>query len=196
MFGVDRGLTGSVAVSASQKTKALALDRAVIEKKALDYLDKFDVTSARLRTVLTDFVERRAKALDVDAAAYLEVVGELLERYQNNGLIDDRRFAATMARSLVARGVSRQTIRRKLMSRGVVTATIDETIDGLNTEASSELMAARALVRKRKLGLYRTESARRESARKDLGVLARAGFDFETAKTALGLEGAEDEESF
>jgi regulatory protein len=67
---------------------------------------------------------------------------------------------------------------------------------GLSLEGGSELTAARALVRKRKLGHYRAESERGEYARKDLGILARAGFDYETAKTALGLEGNDDEDAF
>ena len=47
-------------------------------------------------------------------------------------------------------------------------------------------------MRKRKLGHFRPAEERRESFRRDLGVLARAGFAFDTAKAALGVEGADE----
>jgi len=120
-------------------------------------------------------------------------VDETLERYRQSGLIDDKRFGATMARSLAERGASRQAIKAKLCGRGIAADVIEEVVEGLNRDGGSELDAARALVRKRKLGNYRPASERREHFRRDLGVLARAGFSFDTAKAALGDEGDEDE---
>jgi regulatory protein len=132
-------------------------------------------------------VRHRAKKAGVDAGPYLTIVGETLERYQQSGLVDDRRFGATMARSLAERGASRQAIKAKLLGRGLPVEVIDEVVNGLNHAGNSELDAAEALVRKRKLGKYRAVSHRRENFRRDLGVLARAGFSLDTAKAALGV---------
>jgi regulatory protein len=173
-----------------------SLDRQAIEEKALAYLDRFDASAARLRRVLDQFVRQRAQELRLDAGPFLTIVGETLERYRQSGLVDDRRFGATMARSLAERGASRQAIKTKLIGRGVAADVIDEVVQALNQNGGSELDAARALVKKRKLGNYRPASERRENFRRDLGVLARAGFAFDTAKTALGVEGAEDDEGF
>lgn len=170
------------------------LDRQAIEGKALSYLDRFDASASRLRRVLEQFVRQRAKELGVEAGPHLTIVGETLERYQRSGLVDDRRFAATMARNLAQRGASRQSIKAKLYERGVEADVIDEVVQGLNQDGGSELDAARSLVRKRKLGAYRPASERRKNLRRDLGVLARAGFAFDTAKAALGVEGADDDE--
>jgi hypothetical protein len=41
-------------------------------------------------------------------------------------------------------------------------------------------------VRRRKLGEFRPEAKRAEERRRDLGILARAGFDYETSVSALG----------
>lgn len=132
-------------------------------------------------------MRHRAKKAGVDAGPYLTIVGETLERYQQSGLVDDRRFGATMARSLAERGASRQAIKAKLLGRGLPVEVIDEVVNGLNHAGNSELDAAEALVRKRKLGKYRAVSHRRENFRRDLGVLARAGFSLDTAKAALGV---------
>jgi len=122
------------------------------------------------------------------------IVAEMLDRYQKNGLVDDRRYGTTMARGLVERGVSRQAIRAKLYARGITASVIDEVVNELSTNDPSEVSAARALAKKRKLGNYRPESERRENYRRDLGILARAGFDFETAKRALAVDAVTDDE--
>jgi regulatory protein len=183
-------------VPASIQPKRLPLDRETIENKALEYLDKFDASSAKLHRILIDFVKRRAQALGVDPKPFLDVAREIVERYQSNGLVDNRRYALTMARSLANRGVSRQAIKSKLVGRGISSEVINEVTGRLAAEGGSELASARALVKKRKLGKYRPEQERGSAMRRDLGVLARAGFDFQTSKTALELEGIEDDETF
>ena len=170
------------------------LDRKSLEAKALAYLDRFDASANRLQRILADFVKRRTRALDVDPAPFMAIVVEMLDRYQKNGLVDDRRYGTTMARGLVERGVSRQAIRAKLHARGIPASVIDEVVYELGANNQSEVSAARALVKERKLGNYRPESERRENYRRDLGILARAGFDFETAKRALAAEAATDDE--
>ena len=159
-------------------------------------MDRHDATHARLSRVLTEFVRRRARELALDPSGPLEIVGDLLARYQENGLIDDRRYAVTMARNLVDRGVSRQAIRQKLLGRGVSGNAVEAVVSELLAQGKSELSAARALIKKRKLGKFRGQGDEREYYRRDLAVLARAGFDFETAKRALSVEGAPDEEDF
>lgn len=168
------------------------LDRQSIEEKALRYLDRFDASASRLRRVLGQFVRQRAKETGVEVAPYAAMVEETVTRYQSSGLVDDRRYGLAIARTLAERGASRQAIRAKLFARGVGANVIDDVIAGLGREAGSELDSARALVRKRRLGNYRPPNERRDNYRRDLGILARAGFDFDTARTALGTEG-EDE---
>ena len=174
------------------KKREVVLNRQSIEAKALGYLDRYDASASRLRRVLSDFVTRRAKETGVDPSPLLQIVNETLERYQNNGLLDDRRYGVTMARNLAARGASRQAIKTKLFGRGLTAGVVDDVIRDLGAQGGSELAAAQALVRKRKLGNYRKESERRDNYRRDLGVLARAGFDFDTAKRALADEGANE----
>lgn len=189
--------TGLDAVDAASKRRAaLTLDRQSIEGKALAYLDKFDASAARLRRILCEFVRKRARELGLDPTPYLRTVEETLTRYQQTGLVDDRRYASSMAQTLVARGASRQAIRAKLYARGIAKETIDQVLQELGSQQGSELPAARALVRKRRLGHYRPAAEQREHFRRDLGILARAGFDFETARRALSLEGSDDEDSF
>lgn len=178
----------------SEGQEAKSLDGRAIEEKALAYLNRFDASASRLRQVLEEFVRRRATALAIDATPYLALVDETLARYRSSGLVDDRRFAASMARTLAERGASRQAIRAKLFGRGVEAQIVEAVISELGHEVGTELDAARALVRKRRLGQYRPAQERGQNYRRDLAVLARAGFDFDTAKAALSVEGAAEED--
>lgn len=182
------------AVTSSRQGNPKALDRQGIEAKALAYLEKSDASASRLRRVLEDFVKRRALALGVEPEPYLAMISQIVTRYQENGLIDDRRFGTAMATHLSERGISRQVIRMKLQGRGLAGELASEVTQALGTQGHSELEAARTLVKKRRLGNYRPESERRAKFQRDLGVLARAGFDFETAKRALAVEGAKADE--
>ncbi|HEY5955540.1 MAG TPA: regulatory protein RecX [Polyangiaceae bacterium] len=173
-----------------------SLNRADVEERALSYLNRFDASAARLTRVLEQFVRRRAKELELDVAPFLDVVNETVERYQRSGLLDDRRFSEAMARNLAQRGASRQAIKAKLSSRGIASNVIDEVVGGLAQEVGSELDVAKSVVKKRKLGQMRPSEERRAHYRRDLGILARAGFDLDTAKLALNVESSDGDDEF
>ncbi len=168
-----------------------------LDRAALAYLERFDSSAANLRRVLRGRVARAARAHpDLDAAAAERLVDELVERYQASGLIDDARYAESMARGLQARGASRRGIRHKLRARGVSADTIDAALASAGRDSDdAELDAARAFVRRRRLGPHRPEQQRAERYQRDLAALARAGFSFEVARRALEVPaGAVDEE--
>lgn len=107
------------------------------------------------------------------------------------GWIDDRRLAESRTRSMRIRGKSTRAVRFSLRHKGVESAVVeqvlrDETLpDGdIATPARIELEAARALVRRKKLGAMRTSSTP-EQRTKDLAAVARGGFSYGVAKRAL-----------
>jgi len=158
---------------------------AELEKVALAYLNRVDCTKAKLRAYLT----RRAGD---EASAWID---ELLARYQASGLVSDARFAENAVRRMSRRGRSERAISFRLGRDGVAPSVVSEVLEARARETPEpELEAARALVRRRRLGLLRPEEERAGYRRRDLAVLARAGFDFETARRALGTPNGEDDE--
>lgn len=166
------------------------LTRAALEAAALRYLDRFDCTAARLKSVLMRRIAPGTEeALRQSARRWIE---ELLERYQSSGLLDDRRFAQHFSERQRERGASRRMIQFKLRARGVSA----ETVHALTASSGrgDELEAAIAFAKRRRLGPYRAESERVAKRSKDLAAMARAGFERDTALRAIGHAPSGDDE--
>jgi regulatory protein len=170
----------------AKRTREVVVDRSWLEQRALAYLNRFDASVARLRSVLTRAVRRYERDPDARVARAAEVEA-LLQRYVASGVLNDERHAAVLARSQRARGASARKIAEKLRLRGVGADAARAALVAVAHEAT-ELDAARAFVRRKRLGPHRSPEVRAEFARKDLAALARAGFDFETARRALTSE--------
>lgn len=161
-----------------------ALTAAALDRAALDYLARYASTSANLRRVLL----RKAARADGDGAPVdgAKLIEDLILRYLRAGLLDDRAYAAQQAASLIRRGTSRFAIAGKLAQKGVTAELIAETLADLDaTAGDSEVAAACALARRRRLGPYRAPLARAAARRKDLASLARAGFSLAVARRVV-----------
>ena len=164
-----------------------------LEGAALRYLERFDCSVARLRKVLTERIAKAARAGVAEAAAAPGIVEELLLRYQSSGLIDDQRFAKNFAARQRDRGMSRRMIEQKLRARGITAEVVDELLPR-NESAASELEAAQAFARRRRLGPHRKPDVREAYRRKDLMAMARAGFNYDTASRVVGNASSRDDE--
>jgi len=168
------------------KRRAPDLGDAALEKAALHYLERFAASSEHLRRVLTRRIRRAAMLGEIDAAAASLRVDALIERYLAAGLLDDQRFASAHAEALQRRGTSRHRIRQRLAAKGVAREVAREALAGLgDAHETSELAAACALVRRRRLGPFRAPGTREANRSKDLASLARAGFSLDIARRAL-----------
>jgi regulatory protein len=159
---------------------------AYLENTALHYLERFSSSSAHLKRVLMRKVMRAAAAGDGNTAEGERLVDALVARYVAAGLVDDKAYAAQRAASLQRQGNSRFAIRGKLALKGVERTLIESALNELDQDkAQSEVAAACALVRRRRLGPYRAAAARKGARQKDLATLARAGFSLDVARRVL-----------
>jgi regulatory protein len=167
----------------TRRRSPLPASAASLEEAALGYLQRFSSSSAQLRRVLLRRVARASRGNTQEGARLVEA---MIARYLQAGLLDDSAYAAQQAASLRRRGASRHAIRSKLTLRGVDAAVIEETLQRLDQEeAEGELVAACALLRRRRLGPYRPKSARAAHRLQDLAALDRAGFSLELARRVL-----------
>ena len=164
-----------------------------LEGAALRYLERFDCSVERLRKVLTERIRKAARAGVPEAAQAPAIVVELLMRYQASGLVNDQRFAQNFAARQRDRGASRRVIEQKLRARGISSEVVQETLPREGS-AQSELEAAHAFARRRRLGPHRKPETREAFRRKDLMAMARAGFSYDTASRVVGNSSSGDDE--
>lgn len=158
----------------------------ILEKAASFYLERYASSRENLRRVL---MRRVAKAARGDADAVEEgrvLVEALLARYVAAGLLDDARYAEAKAAGLARAGASRFQIRGKLLQKGVARGEIDRAVVALDERGEgSEIAAASALIRRKRLGPYRSADTRAAHRQKDLAAMARAGFAIDLAQRLL-----------
>ena len=120
-----------------------------------------------------------------------EVIAEVLDRYDEVGIIDDAAFARAWVSSRHhGRGLARRALGNELRQRGVDTDVANEALGALDDD--EEAATARALV-ERKL---RTATGRPEAVfRRLVGMLARKGYPpgvaIRTVKEALAARDTE-----
>ncbi|MGH7154067.1 MAG: RecX family transcriptional regulator [Acetobacteraceae bacterium] len=171
-------------------------DESTLHAAALAYLARYAATEAGLRRILDRRIDRWARDRDRD-----EVAGQVAEarraaltvvaRLAESGAVDTAAFAEGRARSLARGGRSQRAIAAHLAAKGVDAELVRET---LARGPSSELAAALALASRRRIGPFRSgEPPDDAGRRRELAVLARAGFPHGIAVQALriGREEAE-----
>ncbi|MDR3539042.1 MAG: RecX family transcriptional regulator [Acetobacteraceae bacterium] len=176
-------------------------DETSLRDAALAHLARYAATEAGLRRVLQRRIERWARAAEVGAdretvaelaATASAIAGAVVARLAAAGAVSDAEFAASRARSLTRAGRSRRAIAAHLAAKGVDT---ELARSAAPDDPDTELAAALSLARRRRIGPFRAADTADEAVhRKELGILARAGFVQALAAQALAMDPAEAED--
>lgn len=165
---------------------------------ALYYLGRYESSAENLRRLLNRRIARaRAKGgvIPSEAEQWVDVVVSETCRL---GYVNDERFARSTVEKYRRSGKSERYVRLKLSQAGI-SADIQNTVlkdEEPTLSVDAELAAALRLVEKRKIGSFRPLQDRKLFRKKDLAVLARAGFSFHTAIQALGTNAEEEDDEF
>jgi regulatory protein len=177
------------------KPAGAAPTRARLHDAALAHLARFAATEAGLVRVLDRRIDRWARTagvegtLDPDAIANAQQASrqaarEVARALVQSGVVNDTAFAGARARSLTRAGRSRLAVSAHLAAKGVPQAVVQAALP----DPESELAAALAYARRRRLGPFRaSDAADEDTRRKELGALARAGFPQPVAQQALRM---------
>lgn len=164
------------------------LSDSYLENAGLFYLQRFGATSVRFRQVMHRKI-RRAHAVhhaDTPIEPWFEKIETLIEKFIRLGYLNDAQFAESAIRRERAAGRSAKAILSRLQAKGVDPDKVRQLLSESN-ELNTELEAAQRLTQKRKIGPYRLPG-RDYDPQKELAILARAGFDYETARRALSAD--------
>lgn len=117
-----------------------------------------------------------------DRGVSIEIADEVLDRFEEVGLINDGDYAFEWVRSRhQARGLSRKVLRLELVQKGVAPTLIDEALEQVTED--TELAAATALATKKLRSMK--DVATTAQTRRCFSALARRGYGYEIAAIAI-----------
>tara|TARA_B100000579_G_scaffold437016_1_gene464838 strand:- start:2977 stop:3540 length:564 start_codon:yes stop_codon:yes gene_type:complete len=154
---------------------------------SFSYVEKYAPSKQQLKTyLLKKYLKSSLKHIrKQEISSLIDIVISDLEKSK---FISDKFYSQSKAKSLVQKGSSINKIRNYLISKGIKDNYIKETIEKINENNSDQdFFSAIKVCKKKRIGPSRNENNRQLFYKKDIGILARNGFDFETSKKVMDL---------
>lgn len=162
-----------------------------LRRRALHYLERFATSRSHLRFVLLRRAGREAEHHDIEPGQLAEWVDCLVADLERIGLLNDRLYGEQLLERFLARGHSLRLSGQKLRQKGIGSDLIDALL--LNVEDTSDEDAAMALARRKRIGPWRRGEGNQDVKRKELAILARAGFAYAIARGIVETDAIESD---
>ena len=155
---------------------------------AFTYVEKYAPSKQQLKTyLLKKYLKTSIPSVKKqDVTNLIDIVLSDLEK---NKFINDKFYSESKAKSMILRGSSINKIRNYLLTKGINSEFIKETINKIyDKNSDQDFFSAIKICKKKRIGPARTEDNRSLFYKKDISLLARNGFDFETSKKVMEIE--------
>ena len=155
---------------------------------ALAYVDKYAPSKQQLKTYLLKKY-MKLSASDIRKKDVNKLIDIVLIDLENSKFINDKFYSESKAKSMIQRGNSINKIRNYLIGKGINDEFIKDTVEKINEDNSDQdFFSAIKICKKKRIGPARVEDNRILFYKKDISLLARNGFDFETSKKVMDIE--------
>jgi regulatory protein len=172
------------------KNKKKSLEATVEEMRnfSFAYIEKYSPSKQQLKTYLLKKY-LKTKIPSVNKKNITNLIDVVTEDMEKTKFINDKFYSNSKAKTLIQRGSSINKIRNYLLSKGIKDKYIKETIYKIKeNNEDQDFFSAIKICKKKRIGPSRDENNRPLFYKKDIGILARSGFDFETSKKVMTLE--------
>ncbi|MDC0855702.1 RecX family transcriptional regulator [Candidatus Pelagibacter sp.] len=169
------------------KKKTLEVTIEEMRNFSFAYIEKYAPSKQQLKTYL---LKKYLKASNhnVKKQDISNLIDVVLVDLEKSKFISDKFYSESKSRSLIQRGSSINKIRSYLFSKGINDNYIKETIDKIKEDNSDQdFFSGVKICKKKRIGPARAEDNRTLFYKKDISLLARNGFDFETSKRIMDL---------
>ena len=104
-------------------------------------------------------------------------------------LISSLATGISKAKNLLQRGSSINKIRNYLLTKGINEKYVNQSITTIKeNNEDQDFFSAIKICKKKRIGPARDENNRPLFYKKDIGILARSGFDFDTSKRVMDID--------
>ena len=155
---------------------------------ALAYAEKYAPSKQQLKTYLLKKY-LKASIPNVKKQDITNLIDIVLSDLEKNKFINDQFYSDSKAKSMIQRGSSINKIRNYLIGKGINSEFIKDTVNKIQDENSDQdFFSAIKICKKKRIGPARIEDNRNLFYKKDISLLARNGFDFETSKKVMNIK--------
>ena len=170
------------------KRKTLQVTVDEMRNFALAYVEKYAPSKQQLRTYLLKKY-LKLSVPNVKKQDVTNLIDIVLSDLEKNKFINDKFYSESKAKSMIRRGSSINKIRNYLIGKGVNNEFIKDTVNKINDDNSDQdFFSAIKICKKKRIGPARIDDNRPLFYKKDISLLARNGFDFETSKKVMELK--------
>jgi len=170
------------------KKKTLKVTVEEMRNFAFIYVEKYAPSKQQLKTYLLKKY-MKVSASNVKKKDVNKLIDIVLSDLEKNRFINDQFYSESKAKNMIQRGSSINKIRNYLIGKGIDNEFVKNTIDKIKEDNSDQdFFSAIKICKKKRIGPARTEENRVLFYKKDISLLARNGFDFETSKKIMDME--------
>ena len=170
------------------KKKTLKVTVEEMRNFAFAYVEKYAPSKQQLKTYLLKKY-LKTSVPNVKKQDVSDLIDIVLSDLEKNKFINDQFYSDSKAKSMIRKGSSINKIRNYLIGKGINNQFIKDTVEKIQDENSDQdFFSAIKLCKKKRIGPARTEDNRPLFYKKDISLLARNGFDFETSKKVMEIE--------
>ena len=171
----------------SKSKKNLEATVEEIRKFSFSYLEKYSPSKQQLRTYLLKKFFKFSNSY-VAKSELLTLIDLVISDLEKNKLISDKFYSQSKTKKFLKKGYSLSKIRNYLINKGINEKYIKDSVSEINLEESDQdFFSAIKTCKKRRIGPNREEDNRILFYKKDMSILARSGFNYETSKKVLDL---------
>ena len=155
---------------------------------AYSYIEKYSPSKQQLKIYLLKkyLTKFRGSQTKKDVS---KIIDEIVESLESKKFLNDALYSDSKARVLLRRGYSINKINQSLANKGIERNLIKESIEKIKDDKiEPDFNSALKLCKRRRIGPIRPDANREIYYKKDMGILARAGFSFDLSKRVLNLE--------
>ncbi len=172
------------------KSKKKTLEMTIEEMRnfAFAYIEKYAPSKQQLKTYLLKKYLKSSNP-SVKKNDITDLINLVTEDLEKTKFISDKFYSDSKAKNLIQRGSSINKIKNYLISKGIKDKYIKETISKIKEKnEDQDFFSAIKVCKKKRIGPARDQDNRSLFYKKDISILARSGFDFETSKKVLEIE--------
>jgi regulatory protein len=170
------------------KKKTLQVTVEEMRNFAFSYIEKYAPSKQQLKTYLLKKY-LKTSVPNVNKQDVTNLIDVVLSDLEKNKFVNDKFYSDSKAKNMIQRGSSINKIRNYLIGKGINDEYIKETVSKIKDENSDQdFFSAIKICKKKRIGPARTDDNRSLFYKKDISLLARNGFDFETSKKVMDIE--------